>query len=249
MVDIDKINKRYKLFLEFDRQIFDVYNENGLHCIDEVRENEEPLTSQYNKVIAKKNILHSFNSVEYQLDISLISGGIKYFTGLLFYLRPYINIPSNENNTYFQTTCDKRYLEYASLAHQNVYNFWDRIGDLLYVFFETGLEEDNVYFTTVIKSIPDNYKKSDNYLELKRIYNKYLKKIFSRRQQIVHYKMLGTKHYLGLPLNYDNKQEAEKLEKEKKEYPSYFKEQSELTFKGFLNALYLIDELPDKKQS
>jgi hypothetical protein len=248
MVDIDKINKRYRSFLEFDKQVFDVYNEKGLRSIDEVTENGEPLTSIYNRVIDKKNRLRTFNSVEYQLDISLISGEIKYFTGLLYYLRPYINIPSNENNTYFQNTCDKRYLEYASLAHQNVYNFWDRIGDLLYVFFETGLEEDNVYFTTVLKNIPDDYNKSKNYLELKKIYNKHLKKIFSRRQQIVHYKMLGTKHYLGLALTYSDNEEAEKLEKEKKEYPAYFKEHSEFTFKGFLSALYLIDELPDKNK-
>ncbi|MDR3625634.1 MAG: Cthe_2314 family HEPN domain-containing protein [Ignavibacteriaceae bacterium] len=246
MEDIRIINERYQLFLTLDKHIFDVYNEENLKCIDEAYENGDPLTSIFTKIIDKKNKLHKFNSVEYQLDISFISKDIKYLTGLLYYLHPYINIPSKEDNTYFQTTCDKRYLVFASLANQCLYNFWDRVGDLLYVFFETGLKEDSVYLSRVLNNFPEIYKVSKNYILLKDIYDNKLKELFNQRQQIVHYKQLGTKHYLGLQYNYSDKEKAVLLEKEKTSYPKYFKEQSELTFKGFYIALNLINELPDK---
>ena len=102
--------------------------------------------SFYHNVIDKKNRRNNFNSADLIFDIQYISQDIKFLTGLLFILRPFINVPSEEEGTYFQNIYDKRYLTFASIAHQNVYNFWYSIGDLLYFFFNTSLEEKKVYF-------------------------------------------------------------------------------------------------------
>ncbi len=72
-------------------------------------------------------------------DFFFISNDLVHFTLLLFLLRPFINDATKEAGTYHQNWYDAKYLSYASVLHSAIYNFWDRIGDLLHCFFATGL--------------------------------------------------------------------------------------------------------------
>jgi hypothetical protein len=79
-------------------------------------------------------------------DLFFISNDLVHFTSLLFLLRPFINNAMQEAGTYQQNWYDARYLSYASVLYSAVYNFWDRIGDLLHCFFATRLPAKKVYF-------------------------------------------------------------------------------------------------------
>lgn len=234
------------IFIELDRYLYIEYEDRQLICLDDYKIDNTLAFSYYHKVIDKKNRIHNFNSVDLIYDIQFISQDIKFLTGLLFLLRPFINNPSEEKKTYFQNRYDARYLPFASLAHQNVYNFWDRVGDLLYFFFETGLEERKVYFSTVMRNIPNDYRSNEYFIKLSDLYEQQIKSLISSRTQIVHYKQVETKHYLGIFQNYNNPQVMNELENEKKCYPDYFKNHLAYCNYGFEYALKLINELPNK---
>jgi hypothetical protein len=238
-----------QLFIDLDNHLFQVYAERELKCLSEYEIENKKVLTIYHKIIDKKNRVNDFNSVEYIFDIEFISQDIKFFTGLLYILRPFINIPSKEHNTYFQNRYDHRYLIFASVVHQNVYNFWDRIGDLLYCFFDTGLSERNVYLSKVLNNFPVDYRESEVFKELSKIYEQKVKPILDSRTQIVHYKQLETKHHLGIFQNYDDSEAKKALEKEKNNYPDFFKEQLALCNYGFENTLKLIDLLEDKQNA
>ncbi len=236
------------IFIELDKHLFAEYEDRELKCLDDYKIDDILTFSFYHKVIDKKNRINNFNSVDLIFDIKFISQDIKFLTGLLFLLRPFINIPSEEGGTYFQNRYDARYLPFASLAHQNVYNFWDRIGDLLYFFFDTGLGERNVYFATVMNKFPDKYRSSEYFVKLNNLYEQKIKSLTMARTQIVHYKQVETKHYLGTFQNPNNQQIKDDLEKEKKSYPEYFKNHLDYCNTGLEYALKLINELPDKTE-
>ncbi len=100
-------------------------------------------------------------------DFSFFSNDLVHFTSLLFLLRPFINDATKEAGTYFQNWYDARYLSSASILHSAVYNFWDRIGDLLNCFFATGLPEDRVYMGRVISNFPASDSKYDIFQQIK----------------------------------------------------------------------------------
>lgn len=236
------------IFIELDRHLYAVYEDRELICLGEYKIDDTKAFSYYHKIIDKKNRINNFNSVDLIYDIQFISQDIKFLTGLLFLLRPFINIPSEEGETYFQNRYDARYLPFASLVHQNVYNFWDRIGDLLYFFFDTGLEERKVYIGTVMSNFPNQYRSNEYFIKLNDLYEQKIKSLITTRTQIVHYKQVETKHYLGTFQNYNNQQIKDDLEKEKKGYPEYFKNHLGYCNTGFEYALKLINELPEKTE-
>lgn len=240
------IISQQNIFLQLDRHLYAEYDDRELKCLDEYKIDTKNAFSFYHDVIDKKDRINNFNCVDLIFDIQFISHDIKFLTGLLFLLRPFINIPSEEEGTYFQNRYDSKYLTFASIAHQNVYNFWDRIGDLLYFFFETGLEERKVYFATVISNIPNKYRTSGYYIKLNNLYESHIKSLLTTRTQIVHYKQIETKHYLGTSQNNNDQLIINELEKEKRGYPEYFKNHLEHCNVGFEYALKLIMELPDK---
>ena len=174
-----------KIFVDLDKHLLEVYRDRELKCLSEIKENYKRLSSLFQKITDKKLRINQFNSVDYIFDIEFISGDIKYFTGLLYLLRPFINIPSEENGTYFQNIYDHRYMIYVNVAHQCVYNFWDRIGDLLYYFFQTGLSEKNVYLSNVLNNFPGNYKNNDHFKALNDLYESDVKSLLNIRHQIV----------------------------------------------------------------
>ncbi|MCX6168004.1 MAG: Cthe_2314 family HEPN domain-containing protein [Ignavibacteriales bacterium] len=191
------ILSQQNIFIQLDRHLCAEYEDRELMCLDDYKIDDTLAFSFYHRIIDKKIRINSFNSVDMIFDIQFISQDIKFLTGLLFLLRPFINIPSEEGGTYFQNRYDARYLPLASLAHQNVYNFWDRIGDLLYFFFDTGLEERKVYFATVMSHFPNQYRSSEYFIKLNDLYEQKIKSLITARTQIVHYKQIETKHYLG----------------------------------------------------
>ena len=230
-------------FRQLDKIISEKYSSFDLLYINEILiDGKNPLTF-FTEMTSNIDTVNQFKWYEFYTEIQFLSKDLKYYTALLFLLRPYINHPLRENKTYFQTMEDKRYMSYASILYQILYNYWDRIGDFLYCFFDTGLKERNVYFSTVINNFPSEYSKSSNFLELKSMYNKKLKNLIKDRKRIVHYLQISARMFTSTFLHYNDDKKLKEMEKEKDGYPEFFRDHIKNTLKGFEYSVRLVNEL------
>lgn len=186
--------------------------------------------------------IRKYNWFEFQTDIEFISKDLKYFNALLFLLKPYINFPLREGKTYYMTLEDNRYMSYASLLYQILYNFWDRIGDFLYCHLETGLEERSVYFSSVIQNLPEKITRASNFVELKQIYDEHLVNLFRDRKTIVHYIQIGARMYSHTFLHSGDREYLLGLESEKEGYPDFFRNHINYALRGFEYSVKLVGE-------
>lgn len=230
------------VFLEFDNLI--QIKMEGL--TDLRRERKDGKIINFHSVIDKKKKLKEFSSIELSMELNLLTEEIEYFTGLLYFFKPFINVPLNENKAYIQNRYDKRYLTFSNLNYQLVYNYWDRIGDLLSYYFETGLSPNKIYIRTVLNNFPTKYRNSKNYLALKKIYEDELKKLIDDRKTVVHYKAISTELYYDFFRFYNDEKKIEQLQIKKESLPDFFKKHLFLTIEGYTLSLNLINELPNK---
>lgn len=234
-------------FRDFDKSVRDHYANLNLKCLDDVEFDSKKSLSYYSKIMNENQSIHNFHSYENYSELAFISGDIKYYTAILFLLKNYINNPLSEQKTYFQKMEDKRYLSYAVILFQTFYNYWDRIGDLIYCFLKTSLNKRNVYFVTVIENIAKDVNHSASYIELNNLYESKLKDLFSKRKEIVHYLQLASEIHVGFFKNFSNDEELVKSQNYKESLPEYFKENIDYTFKGFKLSLELINEFGIKR--
>lgn len=145
--------------------------------------------------------LKKFEDFFFAYDLLYISQDLSYTLSELNLFKPYlrnfledpIRMSKETIYRYFPSFYDKQYFHLASNYMQSLYNYWDRIGDLLYQYFEfPRLKERDVYFDRIINQFPEKFKNEDfKYLEdfLQREY----KEFSEDRKQIVHYKGLESK--------------------------------------------------------
>jgi len=209
-----------------------------LHISELTPDSKDPLTfyseitSQHTKVKDVPPFLDD--------DLVFISNDLVHLTSLLFLLRPFINDATKEAGTYHQNWYDARYLSYASALHSAIYNFWDRIGDLLHCFFATGLPDNNVYIGRVLNNFPAAHKESAIFQQINKIYIDHVRPFVLERNEDAHNQSIATTHFYRVILargDEQRKQTALKLR-----LPNLFKEQIDLAYQGFELALRLIEE-------
>ncbi len=235
------MNHFISLYRNLDKTIREEYERLELKCLAEVKFDDEHPLSFFTHNLDKIKPINSFHSLKNYTEISFISDDLKYFTALTYLLLPYINNPRKENMTYHQSVEDKRYLSYANILFQSFYNYWDRIGDLIYCFLETSLKEREVYFHTVLQNINEEAKSSEYYLILNKLYTEKLPKLFKKRKEIVHYSQLSSEIYIDIFINYDDSKKLEESQKVKESLPVLFNQNIEYTFQGFELAVKLIN--------
>jgi hypothetical protein len=228
-------------YKNLDKMIREEYEQLGLKCLSEVKFNNEHPLSFFTSYLSKIKPISSFHLSKNYDEISFISDDLKYFTALTYLLRPYINSPLKENKTYFQTVEDKRYLSYANILFQSFYNYWDRIGDLIFCFIETSLKEREVYFYTVLQKIDERAKDSEYYLALNKLYTDKLINLFGKRKEIVHYSQLTSDIYTETFINYNDTLKLKQIQKLKDSLPDLFKSNIEYSFQGFELAVKFIN--------
>lgn len=176
--------------------------------------------------------------------MDFITADMKYITGMLFLLRPDINSP-HPSGQYIQTVEDRRYLMHTTFGLQATYNFWDRVGDLLWFLFPSRLIERDVYFDRVINCIEAPNNRSKHYISLLELYQIQVKPVLQARKEAVHYFQPECKHYWGHVE--DSSQEiSEERFKEKFGYADLMLDQLNIAGKAFELTVRFIDELPDK---
>jgi hypothetical protein len=234
-------------FVDWNEQIFKTQEENDLTDLYHVDIDGQTTGTVLAAIVFKKQNIHEFPYSPFKIhdEFIAISKDIKYVTGILFFLRPYIIDTEESDGKYLQNLPDRRYLVYATFGLQSVYNFWDRLGDMLYLFFPTKIKPNDVYFGRVFNEIAEEYKSSKAYIELKELYDE-MKDILDLRHNSVHHFQIETLHYWGNTQHYDNDDERNKLNAEKFTYPDKLKRAMEVCNKAFVAALNLINELPDK---
>jgi len=177
-------------------------------------------------------------------DLFFISNDLVHFTSLLFLLRPFINDATKEAGTYHQNWYDARYLSYASILHSAIYNFWDRIGDLLHCFFATGLPDNNVYIGRVLDNFPTVHKESALFQQINKIYIDHVRPFVHERNEDAHNQSFATTRFYRVILARGDKQREQT--EIKLRLPDLFKEQIDLAYQGFEFALHLIEERGQK---
>ena len=237
-----------KSFIDWNNQIFKTQKENGLIDLNDFDIDGSTTATVLSDVLNRKENIHPFPYSVFKIhdEFIAISKDIKYVTGILLFLKPYIIDTEQSDGRYLQNLPDRRYLVYATFGLQSVYNFWDRLGDMLYLFFATTIKQNDVYFGRVFNQIPDQYKISKAYVELKEMYDE-MKDILNLRHNSVHHFQIETLHYWGNTQHYNNEEERNKLNADKFTYADKLKKSLEICNKAFVVALNLIDKLPDKQ--
>lgn len=231
----------------FNEDIYSIYKTKRLTDLSEARFDEGKTCGILFDVLRQKQILHKFEYSDFEIldELIFITKDLKYITGLLYFFRPGIVNPLSDEGRYLQTLHDHRYLTFASLGFQLIYNYWDRLGDLLWRYFETDLEEKKVYFVAVMNKINQAYR-NESYQVVMTLYDREIKHLLKTRNQVVHYCQLEAKMYWGAVKYSGNNEKLQELQDEKEAYPDVFSLQLKHFNTAFELVMNLIDTLPDR---
>jgi hypothetical protein len=114
--------------------------------------------------------------------------------GILFFLKPYIVNTEMLGGEYFHNLVHRDYPLYANFGVQSIYNFWDRTGDILFLYFHKDLKHDSGYFSKVMNNFAKEYRQSTPYLKLNALYEQ-VTELLSLRHEAVHHFQIEAKHY------------------------------------------------------
>lgn len=237
------------------QEIYTKYELTSLRGINnEFMLNKRALQVWHDDATRKCSIKYSgqFNHMKNFDDILFCSEELLYFTASLFLYRPYINNPLNEAIYHkeevifpnYQNYYAKRYSMFADVAAQCVYNFWDRVGDMIASFFPDKIDPSQVYFNTAIDIIPNQFHTSEHYLWLDNFRKTQYKELNGRRKRIVHYLTIETDYkYEHLEKGSSDREAMEKIQSERESLPDFFKSHIELTRLGIGHTLSLLEEI------
>ena len=245
---------------EYHRKLGEIYNQEGLICLQDSElvkfDNQNALefiSNNCNNIRTQLNQDGIFDLIKDDLIFS-ISPDIKFTLGNIYlykelginnFLNEQVTLPDGRSlPVYLQTLGDKRFYYYVSVCFEKLYNYWDRIGDLLNLCFKLDFRPNNVYFAKVINKLGENYSQNENYFQLKTFlisdYNNYLNRI---RKLIVHHRQKQTYIRDQFHNNLENINSLKILEAEKQNLPNLLKKQNEIAInKGFYHAIKLISD-------
>lgn len=245
------MNYRKENIDKFNSVIIDIYKEHNLNCLrgldGKCKIDGKNIYSLHRKAthyFAEKNKDFNFNkNID---DLILISDEIMYFVANVILYEPFMNDPSRDRIITdgghvlfrnFQNLYSKRFDLFTDVCIEKIYNYWDRVGDLIAACIETGLKERNVYFTAVIDKIPHKFKSNENFKWLESFRSNEFKNLNEKRINIVHYSSTGTDFRYAHFKSTTNEEEIIKLMEERRNLPNFFKEAIDDTIKGFQNTL------------
>ena len=248
------------LLNEYNDRIKSIYNEYGLDCINRLDDShkihDKQMLSWHSDISRRCQIANKmhFDYFKNYDDISYCSDEILYFTAHLFLYRPYMNNPIDDS-IWFSTRMiypnyvnlgTKRYYMFADIVLEKLYNYWDRIGDLIASYFPELISERRVYFTTALDIIPNEYRELDSFKWLSEFRNNSYKDLNNKRRQVVHYTTSITRDKHN-HLNLSNEEEVIAWQKERNGLADYFNEQIHITLEGFYQTLLLLEEVDKTK--
>jgi Cthe_2314-like HEPN len=235
------------------KKIVEIYREQGLLNLKEYKKDLN-LVSEYLSVVRKSSVKYSGDCPNYIYlyeEIAFCSDEIMYFTAHLFFYKPYINNPLEDavllgQQTVFpnyQNIAGKRYSMYANVVVEKIYNYWDRIGDLIASFFPDRFRDRKVYFPGTIEAIPKEFRESLHYEWLLEFKNNHYKTLNEARIQTVHYYGMDLQYRTAHLKGASDKETVEKLYNQRLSLPEYYAEHIGYTLEGFEHTIALLDEI------
>lgn len=222
----------------------EIQKSEGIRHISKIEFRGKHSLTYYSEITGAYKQLHNLPSYLYD-DLFFFSNDLVHFTSFLYLLRPLINDSEKEEGTYHQNWYDARYLSYASILHAAVYNYWDRLGDLLNCFFHTGLPEKSIYIGRVLNNLHSDVKTSVNYIKLNDLYQNKVRTLIFERNEDSHNQSLSSSYFFGILLAGKGNQHEER--DRKFSLPEQFKEQIELAYVGLEYVLELVKEKAQEK--
>lgn len=234
--------------------IVDIYKEHDLHCIRGLNNENEingrnVLTWHQEAVhfFQKKN--NVFNFFKNEQDIKLVSDEIVYFVANTYLYLPYINDPikdrfkmdgSNYIYPNYQNMSSKRYDMYVDVAFEKIYNFWDRIGDLIAACLVPDLDLRRIYFSTAIDNISQVFQNDENFDWLLNYRNNRYKSLNDTRKEVVHYFSSGTNFQHDHIFSSTDLDKLTEIIEERKSIPDFLKSCIYETIDGYTRTLDLL---------
>ena len=255
----------FDIIWEFQRRLIRIYESENLQCIaglnhDFKIEGENVLESFMNAMRKGQKIYApeakgeklKFDYNKINSDLKLISDEILHFTGLTCLYSQYLTSPldrpilfNNGEIVYanYQELPDKRFFMYATCAYEKLYNYWDRIGDLLASFFPEFIKPEKVYFSKIDKFIPQNLHSIDCLKWLIEFKNGTFESLNDLRIGIVHYENLDTTFSSTHLVDSRNRTQLEILVSKRAEIIPDLKINIDLTLKGYLQTIRFMEYL------
>jgi hypothetical protein len=245
----------HELIWEFQRKIVEIYNQQHLFPLrgenDSYQINGKEILMWFHDVTNPNSVKYNLHTTYFDLqnDLFICSDEMIYFTAHLFLYRPYMNNPLEAGHEFYgreifpnhENIEAKRYNMFSDIVSQKTYNFWDRIGDLIASFFPDKIKSHQVFFSSAIDCIPQEFHSSDNFKWLNEFKENEYVKLNSIRKKIVHYTTTAT-DYKQRHLKVKTREEMEILQAEREGLPEYYKNQIKLTLEGFEKTLHLLED-------
>lgn len=242
---------------EYNNLIYSTYNKHNLMCLT-VRncliEGLAPITYFTEKTKGKTPVRGDSNWHKQYNEVITSSKDVKYCLGELLLYHQYMDSNLFEHSYLDGRDCysihiddlKRRYLQYTNILYEKIYNYWDKIGDLLDFYIDTNLDLHKVGFPLVIQKIksthPHILRNSSSFKWLYNFKNKEFKTLNKVRKKIVHYHYIETELKEQHLHNTSNREKIKELEEEFYGYADYFKEHLDKTLEGYKHALIVIEK-------
>ena len=251
---------REEIFWNYHNEIVKVYKEFHLTSLkgldSEFIVNGRQILVWYIQIVRKGRIKYQ-KELEFDKlfdDLLFCSDEILYFLANMYLYKPFINNPIADGFLWsgkmlypnYQNLEAKKYSMFANSVCEKLYNYWDRIGDLIAAYFPSLIKPEQVFFAKIIDIIPPEYHNSLNFIWLKEFKEKKFLDLNEKRKQTVHYITEDTTfkyNHLNSPRERD---EIEKIYFERISLADYYKNHLLLTLDGFEKTMLLIEEISEK---
>lgn len=252
-----------ELLEAYNRKIVSVYIEHELsplsgHDGKYLLSNGKALFSWESEITRHRNChydgnpsISRFNYMHLLDDILLCSDEILYFTAQLFLYRPYINNPlrdsinTNTGTPFFPVivnTATRRYQMFTNVCYEKVYNFWDRIGDLIASYFPS-IFTGHIYFGNVIDRLERQYSGNADFAWLLDFKKNHYVKYNEERIKSVHNISLATEQKWTQLEHVTDEEKTRELVELIQGYPEQFRDMHNLSKEGVVKALSFLEFL------
>ena len=197
----------------------------------------------------EKNKPVPFHDFDIHDDLVMCHQDIVFAMGELNAYSPYISdftlnsyyLNGKEYFPYFPTFCDKRYLSSCGRIIELLYNYWDKIGDLLSPYFTPHIPENQIFFKKVIENINEEYAENEHFIWLNDFKNNDFIELNDKRKRIVHYSSVEIETLKNYRENASDGALLKMKQEEKEKFPNYFKHHYKMTIDGFYQSMKLIE--------
>jgi len=135
-------------------------------------------------------------------------------------------------------------LELVIGCYEKLYNYWDRIGDVLALYLQLDIDNVKINFASVIDCLDKKkiFSKNENFIFLKSFKEKQYKEFNAVRREVVHYNLFETNYKYDFNKFKDDEQKIMEQWQWKKNMPEYFKNHLELSILGYKHCFKFVEE-------